>query len=92
MDMLGKSDPYVNVILHDSPAIKKKTKVIDNNLNPTWTDENFEFIVKDDKALLTFEVKDYDKVGTNKSLGEGFVRLGDLLPDVRTVCAIVMLI
>jgi len=44
MEMIGKSDPYVVVYIR--PLFKYKTKVVDNNLNPTWN-ERFELIAED---------------------------------------------
>lgn len=43
-EKIGKSDPYVR--LYVRVLFKKKTKVIDNNLNPEWN-EVFEFDVED---------------------------------------------
>lgn len=54
MEKIGKSDPYVR--LYVRVLFKKKTRVIDNNLNPVWSgdgktdkkdDEVFEFDVED---------------------------------------------
>lgn len=57
MEMIGKSDPYV--VLYIRPLFKVKTKVIDNNLNPTW-DQTFELIAEDKETQsLTLEVLPY---------------------------------
>lgn len=54
LEKFGKSDPYVR--LYVRVLFKKKTRVIDNNLNPVWSgegktgkgpDEVFEFDVED---------------------------------------------
>jgi Ca2+-dependent lipid-binding protein len=44
LEKIGKSDPYVRLFVR--VLFKKKTKVIDNNLNPEWN-EVFEFDVED---------------------------------------------
>ena len=44
MELIGKSDPYVTV--HIRPLFKVKTKVVNNNLNPTWN-QTFDLIAED---------------------------------------------
>jgi len=57
MEMIGKSDPYVVVYIR--PLFKYKTKVVDNNLNPTWN-ERFELIAEDKETQsLILEVLPY---------------------------------
>eukprot|EP00039_Didymoeca_costata_P002921 m.63833 g.63833 ORF g.63833 m.63833 type:complete len:1818 (-) comp11607_c0_seq1:19-5472(-) len=55
----GKSDPFCEVTLHQQPAIKRRTRYINDNLNPVWNDD-FEFIVNDTRAKIQFTVLDKD--------------------------------
>ena len=73
MDITGKSDPYVKVILliHGKKVRKKKTSVQSNTLNPTYNeslefDMSFESI---EDADLIFKIIDYDRVGSNELIG-----------------------
>ncbi|CAF2509759.1 unnamed protein product [Rotaria sp. Silwood2] len=73
MDITGKSDPYVKVILliHGKKIRKKKTSVQPNTLNPTYN-ESLEFDVSIESledADLIFKVIDYDRVGANELIG-----------------------
>ncbi|KAK2884074.1 hypothetical protein Q8A67_017711 [Cirrhinus molitorella] len=43
-DLLDTPDPYVELFIHTSPESRKKTRHIDNNINPEWN-ETFEFIL-----------------------------------------------
>uniref|UniRef100_A0A8C3Q7B7 Uncharacterized protein n=1 Tax=Geospiza parvula TaxID=87175 RepID=A0A8C3Q7B7_GEOPR len=62
----GKPDPIVSVIFKDE---KKKTKKIENELNPVWN-EIVEFDLKgialDNSSSLTIIVKDFETIGQNK--------------------------
>ncbi|CAF0908648.1 unnamed protein product [Adineta steineri] len=73
MDITGKSDPYVKVILliHGKKVRKKKTSVLSNTLNPIYN-ECLEFDVSIESlgdADLIFKVIDYDRVGSNELIG-----------------------
>jgi hypothetical protein len=73
MDITGKSDPYVKVILliNGKKIRKKKTSVLSNTLNPTYN-ESLEFDVSIETledADLIFKVIDYDRVGSNELIG-----------------------
>ncbi|XP_028856711.1 dysferlin isoform X9 [Denticeps clupeoides] len=61
---------------------KKKTKVIKNNVSPVWN-EGFEWDLKgvplDSAAELHVVVKDHEKMGRNRFLGECRVSLRDVL-------------
>ncbi|XP_059701543.1 dysferlin isoform X8 [Haemorhous mexicanus] len=63
-------------------GVKKRTKVIKNNVNPVWN-EGFEWDLKgiplDPDAELTVVVKDHETVGRNRFLGESRVPLRDVL-------------
>jgi hypothetical protein len=41
MDTIGKSDPFVEVLMVPGKHVKMKTKVIKNNLNPVFHNEVF---------------------------------------------------
>uniref|UniRef100_A0A3P8XR32 Dysferlin, limb girdle muscular dystrophy 2B (autosomal recessive) n=1 Tax=Esox lucius TaxID=8010 RepID=A0A3P8XR32_ESOLU len=73
------SDAYCRVVYEGS---KKKTKVIKNNANPVWN-EGFEWDLKgiplDSGAELHVVVKDHEKMGRNRFLGESKVALRDVL-------------
>ncbi|XP_030306340.1 dysferlin isoform X6 [Calypte anna] len=63
-------------------GVKKRTKVIKNNVNPVWN-EGFEWDLKgaplEPGAELTVVVKDHETVGRNRFLGEAHVPLRDVL-------------
>uniref|UniRef100_A0A8C9V778 Dysferlin, limb girdle muscular dystrophy 2B (autosomal recessive) n=1 Tax=Scleropages formosus TaxID=113540 RepID=A0A8C9V778_SCLFO len=73
------SDAYCCVTFQGS---KKKTKIIKNNSNPVWN-EGFEWDLKglplDPSADLHVVVKDHEKMGRNRFLGETRVALRDVL-------------
>ncbi|KAM5244031.1 myoferlin isoform 2-T2 [Hipposideros larvatus] len=75
----GKPDPIVSVIFKDE---KKKTKRVDNELNPVW-DEILEFDLRgiplDSSSSLRIVVKDFETVGQNKLIGTATVSLKDLI-------------
>ncbi|KAG6432389.1 hypothetical protein SASPL_103965 [Salvia splendens] len=75
MELIGKSDPYVTV--HIRPLFKVKTKVVNNNLNPTWN-QTFDLIAEDKETQsLILEVFDQD-IGQDKRLGIAKMPLIDL--------------
>ncbi|MEQ2226513.1 hypothetical protein ILYODFUR_028183 [Ilyodon furcidens] len=63
---LGSPDPIASVIFKDE---KKKTKWIDNEVNPVWN-EVLEFDLKgiplDSGSQLDVVVKDYETIGKDK--------------------------
>uniref|UniRef100_A0A8C2JZ49 Dysferlin n=1 Tax=Cyprinus carpio TaxID=7962 RepID=A0A8C2JZ49_CYPCA len=73
------SDAYCTVTYEGT---KKKTKVIKNNVNPVWN-EGFEWDLKgvplESAAELHVVVKDHEKMGRNRFLGECRVALRDVL-------------
>ncbi|XP_032429268.1 myoferlin isoform X2 [Xiphophorus hellerii] len=75
---LGSPDPIVSVTFKDE---KKKTKSIDNEVNPVWN-EVLEFDLKgvplDSGSQLDVVVKDYETIGKDKFLGSTKVSLRDL--------------
>uniref|UniRef100_A0A8D3DDI5 C2 domain-containing protein n=1 Tax=Scophthalmus maximus TaxID=52904 RepID=A0A8D3DDI5_SCOMX len=75
---LGSPDPITSVIFKDE---KKKTKSIDNELNPVWN-EVLEFDLKgtalEPSSYIDVIVKDYETIGKNKFLGSTKISLRDL--------------
>ena len=66
VETMGKSDPYVRVLL--SGIQKAKTVTFENNLNPDW-DEVIYVPMHSTREKLTLEVMDYQNIGKDRSLG-----------------------
>lgn len=66
VETMGKSDPYVRVLL--SGIEKGKTVTFQNNLNPEW-DEVVYVPVHNPREKLTLEVMDSENIGKDRSLG-----------------------
>ncbi|KAA8521589.1 hypothetical protein F0562_012262 [Nyssa sinensis] len=65
VDLMGKSDPYVVLIMKKSEQ-KNKTRVVNDSLNPVWN-QTFDFVVEDGlHDLLILEVWDHDTFGKDK--------------------------
>ncbi|KAF7648744.1 hypothetical protein LDENG_00152490 [Lucifuga dentata] len=87
---LRHSDPLASVTFRGS---KKKTKVIKNNPNPVWN-EGFEWDLKgiplDSGAELHCVVKDHEKMGRNRFLGETRLSLRDVLNSPNLAASFTM--
>ncbi|KDP29129.1 hypothetical protein JCGZ_16518 [Jatropha curcas] len=80
MDLLGASDPYVELRLSGERLSAKKTCVKTKNLNPEWN-EHFKFAVKDPESqVLQLHVYDWEQVGNHDRLGMQQVPLRLLTP------------
>lgn len=66
VETMGKSDPYVRVLL--SGVEKGRTVTFKNNLNPDW-DEVVYVPVHTTREKLTLEVMDEEHLGKDRSLG-----------------------
>ena len=66
VETMGKSDPYVRVLL--SGVEKGKTVTFPNNLNPDW-DEVIYVAIHSTREKLTLEVMDEENLGKDRSLG-----------------------
>ncbi|KAK1370183.1 Synaptotagmin-4 [Heracleum sosnowskyi] len=65
VDLNGKSDPFVILIMKKTEE-KKKTRVVHNTLDPVWN-QTFDFVVEDAlHDLLLVEVYDHDTFGKDK--------------------------
>ncbi|KAM9063152.1 dysferlin-like isoform 3-T3 [Sarcophilus harrisii] len=75
------SDPVASLTFR---GVKKRTKVVKNSVNPVWN-EGFEWDLKgiplDHTSELHVVVKDHEKVGRNRFLGEARVPLRDVLTN-----------
>ncbi|XP_035258485.1 myoferlin-like isoform X2 [Anguilla anguilla] len=75
---LGSPDPITSIVFKDE---KKKTKSIDNELNPVWN-EVLEFDLKgaplDSSSFIEVIVKDYETIGKDRFIGSAKVSLKDL--------------
>ncbi|GAU11903.1 hypothetical protein TSUD_195260 [Trifolium subterraneum] len=79
-DIIGKSDPYAVLYVRPLRNRTKKSKTINNDLNPIWN-EHFEFIVEDASTQHLF-VKVYDDEGLQSSelIGCTDIKLSELQP------------
>lgn len=66
LETMGKSDPYVRVLL--SGIEKGRTVTFRNNLNPDW-DEVLYVPIHNPREKLTLEVMDEETLGDDRSLG-----------------------
>ncbi|KAG8533716.1 uncharacterized protein KY384_001457 [Bacidia gigantensis] len=66
VETMGKSDPYVRVLL--SSIEKGRTVTFQNNLNPDW-DEVIYVPIHTERERLTLEVMDSENMGKDRSLG-----------------------
>lgn len=66
LETVGKSDPYGRVLLNGIE--KAKTVVFTNDLNPKW-DEVLYVPVHNKREVLTLEIMDSEKLGSDRSLG-----------------------
>ncbi|CAN0888113.1 SYT4 [Linum grandiflorum] len=65
VDLMGKADPYVVLVMKKSDA-KAKTRVVQESLNPVWN-QTFDFVVEDAlHEMLILEVWDHDTFGKDK--------------------------
>ncbi|KAJ1980045.1 Tricalbin-2, partial [Dimargaris cristalligena] len=78
VEQIGKSDPYVKILVHTKS--QGRTRIVDNNLNPTWH-ETFVIPVHRVNETVVLECMDYNKVEKDKTLGETFFQVRQLLGD-----------
>ncbi|KAM7540290.1 hypothetical protein Aperf_G00000029285 [Anoplocephala perfoliata] len=79
VEFIGKSDPYCKI---EFKGEKKKTKYIDNCLDPEWN-ENLEFNLKGEALTaddeLDVRVFDYGTFSVDKFMGKVMVPLGSMI-------------
>uniref|UniRef100_A0A453D8Z2 C2 domain-containing protein n=1 Tax=Aegilops tauschii subsp. strangulata TaxID=200361 RepID=A0A453D8Z2_AEGTS len=79
-DLIGKSDPFATLYIRPLPDQTKRSKTINNDLNPIWN-EHFEFIVEDaDTQSVTVKIYDDDGIQESDLIGCAQVSLRDLQP------------
>ncbi|TVY20905.1 Uncharacterized protein LARI1_G001315 [Lachnellula arida] len=80
LETLGKSDPYVRVLL--SGIEKGRTVTFQNNLNPDW-DEVIYVPVHSTREKLTLEVMDQETINSDRSLGSVEVLAADYISQAE---------
>ncbi|KAI1333108.1 C2 domain-containing protein [Xylariaceae sp. FL0255] len=80
-ETMGKSDPYVRVLL--SGIEKGRTVTFRNTLDPEW-DEVIYVPMHSPRDRLTLEVMDAEKVGKDRSLGQVELFAGDYMAQSET--------
>ncbi|GER33691.1 calcium-dependent lipid-binding family protein [Striga asiatica] len=79
-DIIGKSDPYAVLYVRPLRDRMKKSRTINNQLNPVWN-EHFEFVIED-ASTQHLVVKIYDDEGLQSSelIGCAQIQLAELQP------------
>lgn len=79
-DLVGKSDPFAVLYIRPLREKTKKSKTINNDLNPIWN-EHYEFVVEDISTQhLTVKIYDDEGLQASEILGCARVALADLQP------------
>ncbi|XP_052491178.1 synaptotagmin-5-like [Gossypium raimondii] len=79
-DIIGKSDPYAVLFVRPLPDRTKKSKIINNDLNPIWN-EHYEFIIEDATTQhLVVRIYDDEGVQASEFIGCAQVLLSELEP------------
>lgn len=80
VETVGKSDPYVRIML--SGIEKGKTVTFQNNLNPDW-DEVIYVPVHNAREKLTLEVMDQENLGKDRPLGLVEIATADYIHEAE---------
>uniref|UniRef100_A0A0D9X6G9 C2 domain-containing protein n=1 Tax=Leersia perrieri TaxID=77586 RepID=A0A0D9X6G9_9ORYZ len=79
-DLVGKSDPFAVLYIRPLQDKTKKSKTINNDLNPIWN-EHYEFVVEDTSTQrLTVKIYDDEGLQASELIGCARVDLSDLQP------------
>nr|BAI39688.1 putative CLB1 protein [Oryza sativa Indica Group] len=79
-DLVGKSDPFAVLYIRPLQDKMKKSKTINNDLNPIWN-EHYEFVVEDTSTQrLTVKIYDDEGLQASELIGCARVDLSDLQP------------
>lgn len=79
MDLLTQSDPYV--VLFVEYAKKRRTRVIQNDKNPTWNETYLFPIGLEKTQALHLELYDWDQFGGSDKIGDAMVHIRDIEPN-----------
>ncbi|KAG0261024.1 hypothetical protein BG011_001443 [Mortierella polycephala] len=77
VDKSGTSDPYVRLSIGGKSL--HKTKVKKENLSPNWSESFFIPGMTGQPVTINFTVKDHNKIGSDKDLGEFDLRLWEYI-------------
>lgn len=79
-DIIGKSDPFAELYVRPVRDKIKKSKIINNDLNPVWN-EHFQFVVEDPLTQhLVIKIYDDEGLQASELIGCAHVRLNELEP------------
>ncbi|CAA3000688.1 synaptotagmin-5-like [Olea europaea subsp. europaea] len=79
-DMIGKSDPYAVIYVRPLRDRMKKSRTINNQLNPVWN-EHFEFVIEDASTQhLVIKIYDDEGVQSSELIGCAQLQISDLEP------------
>jgi Ca2+-dependent lipid-binding protein len=79
-DLVGKSDPFAKMFIRPLREKTKRSKTINNDLNPIWN-EHFEFVVEDASTQhLVVRIYDDEGVQASELIGCAQIRLCELEP------------
>lgn len=78
VETMGKSDPYLRVLL--SGIQKSRTVTWQNNLNPDW-DEVIYIPMHSAREKLVLEVLDEESIGNDRSLGQVELKASDYVKE-----------
>ncbi|KAL6646514.1 hypothetical protein ACP70R_018122 [Stipagrostis hirtigluma subsp. patula] len=79
-DLVGKSDPFAVLYIRPLREKTKRSKTINNDLNPIWN-EHYEFVVEDISTQhLTVKIYDDEGLQPSEIIGCARVDLADLQP------------
>ncbi|KAI9591143.1 hypothetical protein BDF19DRAFT_456109 [Syncephalis fuscata] len=71
-DVLGKSDAYATISLHQSGKTRFRTRILNNELNPVWEETGFMLVTRDDlrnQEKIRLQVWDADRWNSDDGLG-----------------------
>ncbi|XP_073066994.1 synaptotagmin-5-like isoform X1 [Primulina eburnea] len=79
-DIIGKSDPFAVLYVRPLRDRIKKSRTINNQLNPVWN-EHFEFVIEDASTQhLTVKIYDEEGVQSAEIIGCAQIQLTELQP------------
>ncbi|KAI8057009.1 hypothetical protein BDF22DRAFT_668911 [Syncephalis plumigaleata] len=83
-DVLGKSDAYATMSLHQNGKTRFRTRILNNELNPIWEETGFMLVSQDDlrnQEVIRLQVWDADRWNSDDALGSVEVPLSPLVSN-----------